>query len=63
MWGPIIYGPGPLAHGESKGPSRKRLWPELKNIKQKMARRCSRGQFSPRQTQSSIGKRGIGTNL
>ena len=27
MWGPIIYGPGPLAHGESKGPSRKRLWP------------------------------------
>ena len=35
MWGPIIYGPGPLAHGESKGPNRKRLWLELKNIRQK----------------------------
>ena len=68
MWGPIIYGPDPLAHGESEGPSQKRLWPELKNIRQKMAQRCSRGQFSPRQTQSSIEKRGkkkrgIGTNL
>ena len=35
MWGPIIYGPGPLAHGKSRGPSRKRLWPELRNIRQK----------------------------
>lgn len=30
MWGPIIYGPGPLAHGESTGPSRRRPWPKLK---------------------------------
>ena len=58
MWDPIIYGPGPLAPGESKGPNRKRLWFELKNISPRMARRCSRGQFSPRQTQSSIEKKG-----
>ena len=63
VWGPISYGPGPLAHGEYKGPSRRRLWPKLKNIKHKMARRCSRGQFSPRQTQSFIDKSGIGTNF
>ena len=31
----MIYGPGPLAHGESKGPNRRRLRPELKNVRQK----------------------------
>ena len=34
MWGPMIYGLGPLAPGESKGLSRKGRWPELKNIRQ-----------------------------
>ena len=66
LWGPIIYGSGPLTHGESKGPSQRRLWPKLSNIKHKMARRCSRRHFSPRQTQRSTekrGKNGIRTNL
>ena len=31
--------------------------PKLKNIKPKMAQRCSRGQFSPWPTQSSLKKR------
>ena len=51
---------------EGYGPSSRRLRPKLNNIKPKMARRCCRGQFSPRQTQNSTetrGKNGIGTNL
>ena len=32
--------------------------PKLKNIRPKMAQRCSRGQCSPRPTQSSLKKRG-----
>ena len=45
----MIYGPGPSTRGESKGPSRGGLWPELDRI----AFGCCRGQFGPRQTQSS----------
>ena len=66
MWGPIIYGPGPFTHGESKGPSQGGLWPKLNNIKHKIALGYSRGQFSPRQTQSPTekrGKNGIGPSL
>ena len=48
LWGPIIYGSGPLTHGESKGPSRKRLWPELKNMRQKNGPK-----MQPRTVQSS----------
>ena len=62
----IIYGPGPFTRGESKGPSRGGLWPKLDNIKHKIALGYSRGQFSPRQTQSPTGKRGkndIGLSL
>ena len=29
MWGPIVYGPGPFTRRESKGPSRRGLWPKL----------------------------------
>ena len=35
MWGPIIYGPGPFARGESEGPSRGELWPKPDNIEYK----------------------------
>lgn len=49
LWGPIVYGPGPLAHGEPAGPSWKKLWPKLKSIRPRMAQICSRGRFSPRQ--------------
>ena len=66
MWGPIIYGSGPLTRRESKSPSRGGLWPKLKNIKHKIALGYSRGQFSPRQTQNPTGKRGkngIGLSL
>src|SRR6266568_1045094 len=66
LWGPIVDGPGPFTHGESKSPSRGGLWPKLHNIKHKVALGYSRGQFSPRQTQSSTGKRGkngIGLSL
>ena len=62
----IIYGPDPFTRGESKGPSRGGLWPKLDNIKHKIALGYSRGQFSPRQTQSPTGKRGkngIGLSL
>ena len=58
MWGPIIYGPNPFTCGESTGPSRGGLWLKPGNIKHKIASGYSRGQFSPRQIQSSTRKRG-----
>ena len=42
-----------FTRGESKGPSRGRLWPKPDNIKHKVALRYSRGQFSPRQNPKS----------
>ena len=62
----LIYGPCPFTRGESKSPSRGGLWPKPDNIKHKIALGYSRGQFSPRQTQSPTGKRGkngIGLSL
>ena len=53
----MIYGPGPSTRGESKGPSRGRLWPKLNKI----AFGYCRGQFSPRQTQSSPPERRVKT--
>ena len=32
MWGPIVYGPGPFTRRESKGPSRRELWPKTNNV-------------------------------
>ena len=58
MWGPIVYRPGPFTRGGSKGPSQGGLWPKLNNIKHKIALGYSRGQFSPRQTQSPTGEKG-----
>ena len=29
MWGPIVYGPGPLAYKEPAGPNRRRPGPKL----------------------------------
>ena len=58
----MVYGPGPSTRGESKGPSRGGLWPNL----DKIAYGYRRGQFSPRQTQSTPrkkGKNGIGLKL
>ena len=66
LWGPIVYGPSPFTRGESKGPSRGRLWPKLNNIKHVIAMGYSRGPLSPWQTQSLTGKRGkngIGLSL
>ena len=33
VWGPIMYGPGPLAHGESEGPSRKKVMAQAQKYK------------------------------
>ena len=33
MWGPIVYGPGPLAHGEPVGPSRKKVMAQAQKYK------------------------------
>ena len=66
MWGPIVYGPGPFTRRESKGPSRRGLWPKPNNVKHKIALRYRRGPLSPRQTQSPTGERGkngIGLSL
>ena len=51
LWGPIVYGSGPLAYGKSTGPKLKEARPKLKARKHKVARKYSRGQFRPRQTQ------------
>ena len=51
----MIYGPGPSTRGESKGPSRGGLWPNL----DKIAYGYRRGQFSPRQTQKFPPERGV----
>ena len=59
MWGPIIYGPGTFARGESEGPSRGELWPKPDNIEHKTVLEYSRGQFSPRQIQNPTGKKGV----
>ena len=58
LWGPIIYGPGPFARGESEGPSRGERWPKPDNIEHKTVLEYSRGQFSPRQIQNPTGKKG-----
>ena len=59
----MIYGPDPSTRGESKGPSRGRLWPKL----DKIAFGYCRGQFSPRQTPKfpprKKGKNGTGLKL
>ena len=55
-----------LPVGSPKAQSRGGLWPNLDNIKHKIALGYSRGQFSPRQTQNPTGKRGksgIGLSL
>ena len=62
----IICGSSPFTRRGSKGPSRGGIWPKHNNIKPKIALGYSRGQFSPRQTQSLTGKRGkngIGLSL
>ena len=66
MWGPIVHGPGPFAHRESKGPSRRELWPKPNNIKYRIALRYRRRPLSPRQTHSPTkerGENGIGLSL
>ena len=66
LWGPIVYGPGPFTRRESKGPSRRELWPKANNVEYRIALRCRRGPLSPRQTQSPIEERdknGIGLSL
>ena len=42
----------------SQAQTEKGYGPSLKNIRPKMTQRCSRGQFSPRQTQSSLEEEG-----
>ena len=49
LWGLNDLWARPIYPGESKGPSRGGLWPELDRI----TFGCCRGQFGPRQTQSS----------
>ena len=66
MWGPIVYGPGPFTRRESKGSSRRGLWPKPNNVKHRIALRYRRGPLSPRQTQNPTkerGKNGIGLGL
>ena len=55
LWGLNDLWARPIYLGESKGPSRGGLWPELDRI----AFGCCRGQFSPRQTQSSPAERRV----
>ena len=58
----MVYGPGPSTQGESKGPSRGGLWPNIN----KTAFGHRRGYFSPRQTHSTLGgtgKNGIRSKL
>ena len=61
LWGPAIDGPGPFADEGSKGLSRKRSWPELKNVMAQLARRSSRRPCSPRLAQEQ-GQKGKGTS-
>ena len=55
LWGPNDLWAGPIYPGESKGPSRGGLRPGLDRI----TFGCSRGQFGPRQTQSSSAERRV----
>ena len=55
LWGPNDLWARPIYPGESKGPSRGGLRPELDRI----TFGGSRGQFGPRQTQSSSAERRV----
>ena len=48
MWGPIVYGSGPLAYGKSTGPKLKEARPKFKARKHKVARK-----IQPRTVSSS----------
>ena len=39
MWGPVVYGSGPIAYEESTGPNRRRSGPKLGTRKQEMAQK------------------------
>ena len=54
----VIYGPGPSARGESRGPSRGGLWPKPDKIKHKKSLGYIQGQFGPRQNLKSHRKKG-----
>ena len=56
MWGPIVYGPSPFTRRESKGPSRRGLWPKPNNVKHRIALRYQR-------PTEERGKNGIGLSL
>ena len=63
VWGPIVYGPDPLAYEESTGPKLKEARAQARSMEPKEAQKYGRGLHSPRQIRGPVDDGGIQVNL